>query len=109
MTEVVYDRAAHRLTLKGHAGADVPGKDIVCSAMTILAYTYAQACINAATQRFAKSDNVYTRFEEGDIEVSIKPYRKYGDMVTVILDNICLGYALLRNRYPENLTLEITG
>lgn len=107
MTEVTYDRRAHKLTLKGHAGAGEKGSDIVCSAMTILAYTFAQACINAAGQRFARQDRVFTKFEDGDIEVWIKPYKKYAEMVSVILDNICLGYVLLEKKYSENMRLFI--
>ena len=31
MIEIVYDRSEPRLTLRGHAGEGVPGRDIVCA------------------------------------------------------------------------------
>ena len=107
MTEIVYDRKTHTLTMNGHAGADVKGRDIVCAAMTILAYTYAQACIDAVEFKTAKADSVVTVFEEGHIEVSVKPFKKYDDMVSAILDSICNGYVLLANKYTDNLTFTV--
>ena len=107
MTEVFYDRGEHKLTLNGHAGADVKGRDIVCAAMSILAYTYAQACIDAVEIKAAKKDSAVTVFEEGHIEVSVVPYKKDNDAVTAILDSICKGYALLANKYRDNLTFTV--
>lgn len=106
MTEVIYNRGEHRLTLKGHAQAGEAGKDVVCSAMTILAYTYAQACIDAVEFKCAKKD-IITRFEPGDIEVQMTPHKKYEEMCTAILDSICNGYILLANKFRDNLTFKI--
>lgn len=104
MTEVTYERGKHRLILKGHAGAGEAGQDPICSALTILAYTYAQSCIDAVEFKCAKKDSVVTKFEPGDIEVSVEPYSKYNDMVTAILDSICNGYLLLANKFKDNVT-----
>lgn len=109
MTAVTYDRHRHRLTLKGHAGFDKPGHDIVCAAMTILAYTYAAACINAAETGRADKDNVIADMQDGNIDISIKPKDDYDAVYTIMLDAICAGYTLLQNQYPAFIDFKVLG
>lgn len=107
MTDVVYDRKEHRLTVSGHAGGGEVGSDPICAAVSILAYTFAQACIDAVEFKFAKRDSAYTKFEDGYAEVSVKPHKKYDDMVAAILDSICNGYVLLAAKYKDNVRFNV--
>ena len=78
------------LQVKGHAGYDKPGKDIVCAAVSILIFTFCE--VNKA-----------------DIEV--KTYTD--DEITVEFDSevntdyVRTGLGFLENEYPNNVNVSI--
>ncbi len=107
MINVTYDRMHHSLKVEGHAGAGLKGSDPICAAVTILAYTFAQSCIDAVEFKCAKPKSLLTRFEDGYAEISVEPHKKYNEMVMSILDSIVNGFVLLAKGYKENLSLTV--
>ena len=95
------------LRLKGHAGYDVVGKDIVCASASILVYTVAQLVYEMdACGRLSESPLV--RLCEGDAlveaeckdQMALKEARK-------IMHFAKAGYSLLQNTYPEYINFTI--
>lgn len=102
MIEVVYHKKYNRVTVKGHAGADEKGKDIVCAAASMLATTLA--------------DNVYTmydaglirefgvRLDDGNAEIMCVPAAGYRNLISVVYEAITIGFAHLAQDEPERVS-----
>ena len=102
MINVTYHRKYHKLTVKGHANYAEEGKDIVCSAASILFYTLCSNLEDAALVREYKC-----KTDKGDSEVSITPNSRTESLVTLIFDTVCRGYELLSHKYPDNISFEM--
>ena len=106
MIEVVYNRAYHRLTVKGHAGSGEKGRDIVCASASMLAYTLAAdiagygKCMRGLPE---------IRLEEGDAEISCTPKAHWNTIITLCFDNLCAGFDILAKNYPQFVSYEVRG
>lgn len=102
MTEVKCRKEGREYTIdiEGHAGYR-PGMDIVCSAASVLGYTL----INALSDIEADRVNVNT-YEDGELHINIVPAEKDSEKVKIVIDTIMLGYELLAEQYPENVSVE---
>ena len=94
-----------RLIIKGHAGQAEKGKDLVCSAVSILTHTVAEN-----VRRLCKHHIGYISLEEGDSEVDIffnsdNEYKEIGGKI----EAIATGFELLAESYPENVVFNATG
>ena len=101
MVEITYYRSCNRVTITGHALSNEPGKDLVCSAVSSLAYTLA-----ANVQQLEESGyvrNIHVRMDPGDYEVSCTPTTRMRSVVMLIYQAICLGFASLAVHYPDNV------
>ena len=107
MIKVTYDRLHCTLICEGHANAGLKGSDPICAAATILAYTFAQSCIDAVEFKMAKPKSLLTKFEDGYAEISVEPHKKYCDMVISILDSIMNGFVLLAHNFKDNVSLTV--
>lgn len=107
MIEATYHRQYHRLTLTGHAGSGEYGHDLVCAAVSALAYTLGVAVINAETAGQLREKTV--KLESGDVEIACKPINRWKSVTTVIFDSVCAGFDLLAQQYPENMHYEVLG
>ena len=88
------------LRLKGHAGYEEHGKDIVCASASILAYTLA-----TIVERFEDVDTII-RLKSGDTSIEClckdeETYRKVADAYHYAK----VGYALLFREYPQYVRL----
>lgn len=102
MIDIVYHTKYNRVTMRGHAGADEHGKDIVCAAASMLAATLA--------------DNVYAMYdggliremcvklEDGDAEIVCVPAAGYRKLIAVVFEAISLGFAHLAQDEPDYVT-----
>ena len=100
MIDIVYDREGHRLTLKGHANRDEHGRDIVCSAATMLTMTLARAVEELDGKGYLDSYTV--RLETGDAEIVCAGEKTY--LYKLMFDMIALGFGMLAEEYPENIS-----
>lgn len=91
MTSIEYsiNKNTIELTASGHAGFDEIGKDIVCSAISILIQTLVAEMGNVA-------DSYDFEMRGGYAWVKAE-----GDIVVHVLDTIITGFRLLEENYPE--------
>ena len=99
MIDIVFERQPIRLRLKGHAGAGVPGQDMICCAASVMAYT-AAANVRAMTRKgWVKKARI--RLAPGDTEILCTPFAGSREPVRARMDALCLGFGLLAREYPE--------
>lgn len=97
------------LHVKGHAGANAPGHDIVCASASILAYTLAQN-IKMSEERGHLKYSPKIKLKEGDsiITCRAKDDETYAEMLHTFLV-IQTGYVLLAHNYPQYVAVEMFG
>ena len=105
MIQATYYRSYNRLTVTGHARSAEPGKDLVCAAASILAYTLAANVANMADNGQVRQPVIKT--DKGDAEISCNPRHNIKASVTLIFDTVCAGFELLAHDYPEYIKYEI--
>ena len=97
------------LHVKGHAGQNVLGNDIVCASASILAYTVAQN-IKMAESRGMLKYSPKLKLKEGDSIITCRA--KDDDSYTELLHTYLVvqtGYVLLAHNYPQYVAVEMFG
>jgi uncharacterized protein YsxB (DUF464 family) len=87
---------AFRISVKGHAGFDKAGKDIVCAAVSALTYTMIQALVDQEIEPDSYRD------DPGDFYLSAK----LNEPAKIAVQTILRGYDLLSSAYPENILIK---
>ena len=107
--EMDASRLMASLHVKGHAGSNAPGHDIVCASASILAYTLAQNIKIAEEQGHLKY-SPKIKLKEGDsiITCRAKDEETYTEMLHTFLV-IQTGYVLLAHNYPQYVAVEMFG
>ena len=110
MVKVVFHAEGDKISLvaKGHAGQSTEGRDIVCSACSILAYTVAQIILCEAKNGAMKSNPVI-RMEKGDAEILCEPVESMYNEILHTFYVAEVGYTLLAHDYPQNVELTVFG
>lgn len=99
MVDIVYYRRLNRVTVRGHAGTAPAGQDLVCAAVSTLTYTLA---VNVKQlHRWKKVTKPKIRLENGDAEISCVPAEACRSMVKDVFEAVCIGFALLAEKYPD--------
>lgn len=92
------------LTVKGHAGQAEVGKDIICSAASILTYTLAQV---VRSNEYRLKERPVIDLEEGDAVISCKCADKWTfTKVLRAFEFAEIGYSLLKHNYPQFVDLK---
>lgn len=99
MIRVCYDSGGFRVAITGHAGAGKAGEDVVCAAVSALAWTLAGNVSALESQGAVKE--LHLRLEKGCCHISCAPLPMYRSQVRLIFGAVCLGLAGLARRYPE--------
>lgn len=98
-----------RMNVRGHAGYDCVGRDIVCAAVSVLAFTAA----NLASRYEEAGAEVYVRISDGDVCVEVRcEARDLYERCVNQMNVVELGFALLAAEYPQYIKLtsgEISG
>lgn len=105
MIRIVYHRKYHRVTVDGHAQSGEVGHDLVCAAVSALAYTLGAAIANmeaAGQVRDAVAD-----FGSGHAELACKAPHRLNATVTLVFDTVCAGFTLIAGKYRENVAYEV--
>lgn len=105
MVEITYHRKYNRLTAKGHAYSGEEGHDLVCAAVSALMLTMAGNVSVLSRNRSAREPSI--NLGKGDAEVSCKPIRRMGNVVTLMFDTVCTGFQLLADQYPEYISYKV--
>ena len=97
------------LRVKGHAGQNTPGNDIICSSASILAYTVAQ-CVKMAESRGQLKFPPRLKMNSGDfiITARAKDDEAYSELLHTYLV-VQTGYVLLAHNYPQYVAVEMFG
>lgn len=100
--QVLRDGCRYKVDITGHAGYN-PGHDIVCAAVSMLAYTYIQ-CIRDMEE---SGDIVSVRLEylPGDVHVDAVVKERSREHIEEIISVIETGFVLLQHQYPGNVVL----
>lgn len=97
------------LRVKGHAGQNTPGNDIICSSASILAYTVAQE-VKMAEKRGMLKFPPRLKMKSGDFIISCRA--KDEESYEVLLHTYLVmqtGYVLLAHNYPQYVAVEMFG
>ena len=89
---------------KGHADYAEKGSDIVCSAVSILAYTLAEY-LNTAYESGLLEEKPLIQLNSGDLRIECKPTKEALHYITNTFAFVRLGYAIIANTYPDNVKL----
>lgn len=84
------------ITVTGHAGYAPNGQDIVCAAVSTLAYTLIYSIEALA------ADKIGYLIRDGDIEINYKNLSEKGKL---LVDSFFIGIANLIEQYPDNVRL----
>ena len=96
------------LEVKGHAGMDDKGHDIVCSAASILTYTIAQY-LQFIHNRGGLQKKPRIDIKDGDALIIAKPKKEYEGEVLNAFFVAEVGYSLLAQNYPQFVELKMFG
>ena len=96
------------LCVAGHAGQAEIGKDIVCSAASILVYTVAQTITQMHKQGWLKK-KPRINLKEGKGIVTCVPKAEYYEECLMAFFVAEVGYTLLAKNYPQYVALNPFG
>lgn len=107
MVVIDYNRQCYRVTVRGHAGTAPAGQDLVCAAVSTLTYTLAENV--AQLHQLGKVAEPEIRLENGDAEISCVPAGAYKNIVMAFFEAVCIGFALLKEKYPDVISYHVYG
>lgn len=92
------------LMVKGHAGYAEAGKDIVCSAVSILLYTL----VDSIREECLENDPIVV-LDEGDTLVRVKAKNAHRGEINGVFRVILNGLKLISEFFPENVFFSSGG
>lgn len=96
------------VSIDGHAGYDEIGRDIVCSASSILAYTMLQTMQDLYSSKALRKKPSIS-LTDGLIRLVVKPKKDAYNLVVYSIKVIMTGYKLLMADYPEFVQIKQFG
>ena len=106
MIEIKFKPKELELSITGHAGAAEKGKDIVCSAVSILFYTLAQAVSDSENMLM---EAPVIEIEDGNGSVSCKPKEVFLATMQRTYWTVLTGIELLSQEYKEYINFTVEG
>ena len=94
------------LSLEGHAETAPKGKDLVCAAASVLAYTAAY-CLEVLHNAEKLEGEILNSLSPGDCLLLCKPKPEHMAEVTAMLKTVLYGFVLLQQSYPEAIAVHI--
>ena len=106
MIEIKFVPENLEVKISGHAGQAEKGKDIVCSAVSILFYTLAQAVMDS-TDMLEEEPTIV--IDDGNGYVSCKPKKEFLSTMQRTYWTILTGFELLVQEYKDYVSFAIVG
>jgi uncharacterized protein YsxB (DUF464 family) len=103
MTEIIYNRKCHILSLKGHAGYAERGKDIVCAGISALTLNLSNILDKMAAEEMVEVSQLAG---DGRLYIQVIPQWQYEEEVTKIFDYTINGLKLIAGQYPEYVRIK---
>lgn len=104
MIEITYYKSHNRVTVRGHALAGEPGKDLVCAGVTALVYTLATNV--QWLEETGAVREMEARLDPGDACVSCVPVSAMRATVKLIFTCLCAGLEQMALAHPECVRYE---
>lgn len=104
MINITFDPKNFELEVTGHAGQDEKGHDIVCSAVSMLFYTLAQA-LNCSEDMLKKLPII--KISDGNGYIKCRPKKEYTGNIARSYWTILCGIELLVEEYPQYITFSV--
>lgn len=110
MIEIVYDRDKHNVSAAGHAGSAEMGKDLICSAVSILFWTLGNNCYNLADE-FKNREGLVVELKPGSSLISLPKSSSESDddIIRYTFDTLCCGFEFLAHEFPEYVSYTVKG
>lgn len=103
MTKIVYDKAEYTVTIVGHAGAGVPGEDVVCAGISALT----EAMLQRVRGRRKWQPAYGINREKAIVRVHLTPRSSYAaETAREMLETVCAGYRAIAGAHPEHVVFE---
>ena len=96
------------MSVNGHAGQSEKGHDLICSAVSILAYTVAQY-VQYVDKAGGLKAKPCIEIEDGHMFIGVKPTEEYIAEVLNAFFVAQVGYHLLAQNYPQYVELKMLG
>ncbi len=106
MIEIKFMPKELKLSVTGHAGYAEKGKDIVCSAVSALFYTLAQAIVNS---KDLLEEPPVINIEDGNGTVSCKPKQAFLGTIQRTYWTVLTGIEILAGEYKEYINFSVEG
>lgn len=101
---ITVDRYSDRITVKGHANYAEIGRDIVCSAVSVLVQTLIQSVETLTTDRIEYNMQPGTEeLQPGTVDIK---FWCLSDPSKVLIDAFFIGVEGVAEAYPDNLTVK---
>lgn len=100
MVTIEFSNKKMEIKVSGHAEYDEKGKDIVCSAISILFYTLGESLTQS--RQMLKADPI-VNIEDGNGVISCRPKEEYEGNIAIIYWTILTGLEMLATEYPDNV------
>ncbi|MBO7240220.1 MAG: ribosomal-processing cysteine protease Prp [Bacteroidaceae bacterium] len=106
MITIRFKPETFELTIKGHAGQNKKGEDIVCSAISSLFYTLGQALI--LSEDMLEEKPIF-KDEDGDGYLACKPKKEYKGNIVRSYWTILVGVQLVADNYKNFVDFAVVG
>lgn len=106
MIKIEFNPKTFTLDITGHAEHGEKGEDIVCSAISTLFYTLAEALYESKAML---EEPIDFSDEDGNGHLSCKPKAEYEANVSLIYWTILTGFELVSKNYKNNVNLCVVG
>lgn len=95
---------SYMFSCTGHSGYDVPGHDIICSAVSVLCYTLDEFLARSQAEGRIRSYN--REFEEGYVALSFETVCEEDTGLFDGIEAVLGGFRLLSEHFPEYVEAE---
>ena len=106
MINITFNPNTYTIDITGHAEHGKKGEDIVCSAISTLFYTLAEALYESKEML---SEDIIFSDEDGNGHLSCKPKAEYEGNIARTYWTILTGFDLVSKNYKNNVTLNVVG
>lgn len=106
MINITFKPETLELEIKGHAGQNEKGKDIVCSAISILFYTLAESLVES--ERMLEKKPII-KMNDGNGYIRCKPKKEFEGNIARSFWTILLGFELVAKEYSNYVSLDLWG
>lgn len=94
----------YRIDIKGHAGRNIDGVDVVCAGVSTLAYTLLNTI--ADMDDFGKLNRFSVEEGDGFILIRVQPSKRYAFEFSCKFTVFRIGIEGLSKQYPDNVAIE---